>query len=165
VPEFDPIPLLGTLHRHGVQFIVVGGIAAIAQGSPLPTEDLDVTPARSLENLERLARALVELDATLRVPHGPGVPFQIDARFLAEGQAWTFDTRLGSLELVVVPAGTNGYEDLDADAMDVALGEKVVVRVASLRDVIRMKEASGRAKDLAALPALYRTLDARRGGI
>jgi hypothetical protein len=49
--------------------------------------------------------------------------------------------------------------------MDVALGEKVVVRVASLRDVIRMKEASGRAKDLAALPALYRTLDARRGGI
>jgi hypothetical protein len=99
------------------------------------------------------------------VPHGPGVPFQIDARFLAEGQARTFDTRLGSLELVIVPAGTNGYEDLDADAMDVALGEKVVVRVASLRDVIRMKEASGRAKDLAALPALYRTLDARRGGI
>lgn len=160
--EFDPIPILRLLQRHGVKFIVVGGIAAIAQGSPLPTEDLDVTPARDLENLSRLAGALSELEATLRMPHGPGVPFPIDARFLAEGQAWTLDTRFGPFDLVVVPAGTTGYDDLDTDAGDATLGENLVVRVASLLDVIRMKQASGRAKDLAALPALYRTLELRQ---
>lgn len=160
--EFDPIPILRALQRHEVKFIVVGGIAAIAAGSPLPTEDLDVTPARDLENLGRLAAALSDLEATLRVPHGPGVPFPIDARFLAGGQAWTLDTRFGPFDLVVVPAGTAGYDDLEADAGEAAFAENLVVRVASLRDVIRMKEASGRAKDLAALPALYRTLELRR---
>lgn len=165
--EFDPLPLLQVLRRHDVRFVVVGGIAAIAQGSPIPTYDLDVTPARDRENLERLALALRELDAKLRVPHGPGVPFPIDATFLAEGTAWTLDTKLGPFDLVVAPAGTSGYDDVDVDAADVELAEGLVVRVASLRDVIRMKQASGRPKDLAALPALYRALELireRQGG-
>jgi len=162
VAEFDPVPILRVLQRHAVRFIVIGGIAAIAQCSPLPTEDLDVTPARDLENLGRLAAALAELEANLRVPHAPGVPFPIDARFLADRQAWTLDTSFGPFDLVVVPAGTTGYDDLDADAGYAALEESLIVRVASLRDVIRMKEASGRAKDLAALPALYRALELGR---
>ena len=160
--DFDPIPILRTLQRHRVAFIVVGGIAAIAQGSPLPTYDLDVTPARDPQNLERLALALTGLEATLRVPHGPGVPFPVDARLLTGGEAWTLDTRLGPFDLVVVPPGTTGYDDLDGDAGDATLGENLVVRVASLRDVIRMKQASGRPKDLAALPALYAALERSR---
>ncbi len=160
--DFDPIPILRTLQRHRVAFIVVGGIAAIAQGSPLPTYDLDVTPARDLENLDRVAAALDELEATLRVPHREGAPFPIDARFLAAGEAWTLDTTLGPFDLVIIPAGTTGYEDLDADAGDAELAENLVVRVASLRDVIRMKQASGRPKDLAALPALYAALERSR---
>jgi hypothetical protein len=163
VADFDPLPILRVLDRHEVRFVVVGGIAAIAQGSPLPTQDLDVTPARDPENLGRLASALEELEATLRVPHGPGVPFPIDADFLGRATAWTLDTKLGSFDLVVVPAGTTGYDDLDADAAEAELADGLVVRIASLRDVIRMKQASGRPKDLAALPALYRALELRRG--
>ena len=56
-PPFDPLPLLDALQRHGVEFIVVGAAAAIAQGSPLPTYDLDVTPANAPQNMERLVAA------------------------------------------------------------------------------------------------------------
>ena len=144
------------LHRHGVVFVLVGATAAIAQGYPLPTQDTDITPARDPENYERLAAALAELNAKLRTPQGP-VEFPIEPRFLADVQAWTLETDAGPLDLVFVPAGTRGYEDLRRDAIELDLGVPVVV--ASLRDVIRMKEASNRAKDVAQLPALRATLE------
>ena len=157
-PPFDPVPLVGVLQRHGVDFIVVGAAAAIAQGSPLPTYDLDVTPAGRLDNIERLVDALVELEAKLRTPTDP-VEFPIDARMLAGGEAWTLATVFGALDLVFVPAGTTGYDDLRRDALSVDVGTGQPALVASLRDVIRMKEASAREKDRAQLPALRRTLE------
>lgn len=157
-PAFDPVSLLQVLQQQGVDFIVVGAAAAISQGSPLPTYDLDVTPARSPENAERLVAALGELEAKLRTPAGP-VAFPIDAKMLAAGEAWTLATRSGPLDLVFVPAGTRGYDDLRRDALSVDLGTGTPVLVASLRDVIRMKEASNREKDRARLPALRRTLE------
>jgi hypothetical protein len=157
----DPLPLLDALQRHGVEFIVVGAAAAVAQGSPLPTYDLDVTPARTPENIARLVDALVELEAKLRTPADP-VAFPIDAKMLSAGEAWTLDTRAGSLDLVFVPAGTQGYADLQRDALRVDLGTGTEALVASLRDVIRMKEASNREKDRAQLPALRRTLELLR---
>ncbi|HYY33593.1 MAG TPA: hypothetical protein VE693_08465 [Gaiellaceae bacterium] len=160
-PRFDPKPLLNALQRHDVDFIVVGAAAAISQGSPLPTYDLDVTPARDPQNIERIVAALVDLDAKLRTPAEP-VPFPIDARMLARGEAWTLDTRFGSLDLVFAPAGTQGYDDLRRDALLVDLGTDRPVLVASIRDVIRMKEASAREKDRMQLPALRRTLDVIR---
>jgi hypothetical protein len=54
-PPFDAVALLEVLTLHGVRFVVIGGIAALSQGSPLPTEDVDVTPERDDENLDRLA--------------------------------------------------------------------------------------------------------------
>ena len=160
-PQFDPIPLLDTLQRHDVDFIVVGAAAAVSQGSPLPTYDLDVTPARNPQNVERIVAALIDLDAKLRTPTKP-VTFPIDARMLASGEAWTLDTRFGSLDLVFAPAGTQGYEDLRRDALLVDLGTDKPVLVASIRDVIRMKEASAREKDRMQLPALRRTLELLR---
>jgi len=157
-PAFDPLPLLDTLQRHGVEFIVVGAAAAISQGSPLPTYDLVVTPARNPQNIERIGAALVELDAKLRTPGEP-VAFPVDAKMLAGGEAWTLVTSSGPLDLVFVPAGTQGYDDLRRDALSVDLGTGKPVLVASLRDVIRMKEASSREKDRAQLPALRRTLE------
>jgi hypothetical protein len=102
-PPFDPLPLLGALTRHGVRFVVIGGIAAIAQGSPLPTEDVDVTPERTDENLERLASALDEVDARLRVEGQTAVPFPADARLLGQAEAWTLTTRHGDLDVVFLP--------------------------------------------------------------
>lgn len=152
----DPTRAIDALRRHDVRFIVVGAVAAIAQGYPLTTGDTDVTPQRDPENYERLAAALIELNATLRTPTG-SVEFPIEAGFLADVDAWTLDTDAGALDLVFVPAGTRGYDDLRRDAIELDLG--VPVLVASLRDLIRMKEASNRPKDVAQLPALRATLE------
>lgn len=154
--------LLKVLERHEVRYLVIGATAAIAQGYPLTTQDVDVTPDRDPENLGRLASALAELDAKLRVPDGPGIPFPSDARMLAQADVWTLTTEFGDLDVVFVPAGTQGYADLLRDSIEVDLGSGIQAKMASLRDVIRMKEASRRPKDIAQLPALRQTLEVIR---
>ena len=100
--------------------------------------------------------ALLELDAKLQTPR-EAVEFPVDVRMLEAADAWTLTTSAGDLDLVFVPAGTRGYDDLRRDAVEVTIG--VPVLVASLRDVIRMKEGSNRPKDQAQLPALRATLE------
>jgi hypothetical protein len=159
MPEFAFERILEALQRHGVRYVVIGAVAAIAQGSPLPTEDIDVTPARDLANLERLAAALLDIDARLRVPDKPeGMPLPFDATYLAGNEIRNLTTPHGDLDLIFVPAGTEGYDDLKRDAILVDFGE-VQAPMASLVDVIRSKQASSRAKDHAQLPALRQTLE------
>jgi hypothetical protein len=159
-PDFDPVPILEVLVRHDVQFILIGAAAAIAQGSPIPTEDVDITPARDRENLERLAAALRELGAELRTKEP--VAFPADGPFLNVGEIWTLVTPHGDLDISFIPSGTRGYEDLRRDSVELELGPGVLVQVASLADVIRSKQAAGRLKDLAQLPALRQTLEVIR---
>ena len=158
-PLFDPKPMLRVLQKHDVDFIVVGVMAALAQGSPIPTRDLDVTPSQTDENYERVAAALVDLDAKLRLPDGTGHAFPIEPRFLAGNTAWTLLTRFGVLDLVYEPAGTRGFDDLRRHAIELDLGTGKPLLVASLADVIRMKEAANRLKDRGQLPALRQTLE------
>lgn len=146
---FDPLGALQTLNRHGVRFIVIGGYAAAIRGSPVITGDVDICYARDDENLERLAEALTELGSTLRGAP-PDLPFQLDAKTLKRGDAFTFSTVAGPLDCVGTPAGTAGFEDLDAEATDEDL-DGLTLRVASIEDLMRMKRAAGRAKDLIAL--------------
>ena len=164
--EFDPVAMLRVLHDHGVAFLVVGGIAARLRGAPLLTQDVDITPAPDRANLERLAGALKDLDARLRTATEPdGVPFPFDPGLLENATGSTLITKHGDLDLVVSPAGTDGYRDLirDADELKVAIEPDLAVQVASLADVIRSKEAAGREKDRAALPLLRRTLEETAG--
>ncbi len=158
LPSFTPFRALETLSRHGVAFLVIGAVAAIAQGYPLTTQELDITPAPDAHNLERLAAALDELNARLRSPSGEPVPFPIEAKLLAQAAVWTLTTDAGPLDIVFLPAGTSGYEDLRRDALELDL-QGVSVLVASLADVIRSKEAANRPKDQAQLPALRQTLE------
>ncbi|MEK6275340.1 MAG: hypothetical protein AABM30_08380 [Actinomycetota bacterium] len=159
MPEFDPEPILRVLNEHGVRYVVVGAIAAIAQGYPLNTGDLDLTPSRDPNNLERLARALQELDARLRTPTNPeGVDFPIEPDYLGQVDSWTLTTSHGSLDLLFRPAGTRGFEDLHRASIVIEVGGRET-RIAALLDIIRMKEAAGRPKDLAQLPALRQTLE------
>jgi len=79
--NFDPRRICAALTDAGVRFVVIGGFAAAIHGSPLPTTDVDIVPARDDENLERLARALRNLHARLRTETGP-VETRIDAAFL-----------------------------------------------------------------------------------
>ncbi|HEU4916070.1 MAG TPA: hypothetical protein VFV13_05850 [Acidimicrobiia bacterium] len=160
--DFDPVAVLRVLTSHRVDFVVVGGIAARLRGAPLLTQDLDVTPATDRQNLARLTAGLEELDARLRTATAPhGVAFPFDPAFLESAAEWTLTTRFGDLDLVISPAGTGGFRELitDADEVTVAVKPDLVVNVASLRDVIRSKEAAGREKDRAALPLLRRTLE------
>jgi hypothetical protein len=145
--SFQPRELLTTLVRHGVDFIVIGGMAGTARGSAYVTLDLDIAYERSRANLERLAAALGELDSTLRGAP-PDLPFVLDAKTLENGANFTFATRYGPLDILSDPAGAPAYETLRAGAGEELLVEDVRIRVASLEHLIAMKEAAGRPKDL-----------------
>lgn len=157
----DLFDALSVLHRHGVQFVVIGAFSAVAQGYPLPTQDLDVTPGRDPDNLDRLASALSELEAELRLPGGESHPFPIEPRFIGRSDSWTLSTNAGDLDILFEPSGTRGYDDLRRDAVELTLRGTPVL-LASLRDIIRMKEASNRPKDQGQLPALRQTLEVIR---
>lgn len=158
MPEFDGIAIAEVLRRHGVNFVIIGGLAAIHHGSPFATEDIDVVPSDDRDNLTRLSSALYELDAKVRaVELDEPLPFHHDATSLAAGRIWNLTTKYGDLDLTFVPSGTTGYSDLIRDA------EKVVLRgtevtLASLADIVRSKEAAGRDKDRRALPVLRELL-------
>jgi hypothetical protein len=146
--EYRPLDALEALVRHRVRFIVTGGFGAQLRGSPSITGDTDVCYARDDENLERMEKALRGLHATLRgAPND--VPFVLDANTLRMGDHFTFDTDAGALDILGHPSGVpGGYEELEraADPMEIAPG--LTVTVASLDDLIRMKRAAGRPKDL-----------------
>ena len=105
--EFDPAPLLETLVRHEVDFVLIGGLAAAALGSSRSTYDIDVAYGRTTENLERLTSALTELGATLRGAPA-GVPFLLNAKTLASGLNFTLSTRFGRWTSSVSPRARQG---------------------------------------------------------
>jgi hypothetical protein len=159
VPGLQAEELFACLERHGVRYVLVGGLAAVLHGSPLPTLDADICPARDPENLERLAAALTELDARVRTPDVvEGVPFARDAIFLAGIELLNLVTRLGDLDLTFVPAGTAGYPELAPRATPMTI-HGVTIAVAALEDVIRSKEAANRPKDHWSLPILRQLLE------
>jgi hypothetical protein len=143
--RFSPLDMLRVLDRHGVAFVLIGGVAARLHGSPSLTGDLDVCYDRGKENLERLAEALKELRARLRGVDDE-VPFLLDAKTLKAGSNFTFLTMAGPLDVLGLPAGTRGYEELVANAETMDIGG-IDVLVADLDDLIRMKLAAGRPKD------------------
>lgn len=140
-------PLLNALAHHGVDFVLVGGMAGIALGSSYPTYDLDVAYARDEINLERLARALRELRVSLRVKgEVADLPFIADARSLANGANFTFMTEFGMFDVLGDLAGVRSYEDLRRDAtIEEVEGHRI--RVASIDHLIAMKRAANRPKD------------------
>lgn len=150
---FDPHLALRTFNAHQVQFVVIGGFASILWGSPSFTYDLDICYERNAVNYEALARALRELNATLRGAP-PGLPFILDAKTIAMGDSFTFDTIAGALDCLGTPSGTEGYRDLSRNASEVDLGENLRVRIVSVDDLIRMKKAAARAKDIGELKIL-----------
>ena len=162
-PVFDPEAILAALERRGVRYVLIGGLAATLHGSPHITTDVDITPSTDAGNLARLALALEDLEARLRVENQPGgVAFDRSAETLAGGTVWNLVTRHGDLDLTLVPTGTSGFDDLKRDATEIKIREIHVV-VASLADVIRSKEAAGREKDQLTLPTLRRILE-KQGG-
>jgi len=144
-PEFRPGALLKRLVAHGVDFVVIGGIAMVAHGSARITRDLDICYATDEANLEALGNAMIELGARLRGVVDE-VPFVPDARTLRRTTILTLDTPDGPIDLLVRPAGAPDYATLRARAERATL-DGVAILNASLDDLESMKLASGRDKD------------------
>jgi hypothetical protein len=150
--ELDPARLLGLLTARGVDYVLIGGLAAVLHGSATLTQDVDICFARDEGNLEALAKALRELGAKLRGVEEP-VPFVPDRRSLEQAELLTLDTSAGPLDLVALPPGAPPYEVLRRRAQRLDLGA-FAVAVASVEDLIAMKRIAGRPKDLVAIEEL-----------
>ena len=127
--------ILAEFHRHHVDLIIVGGIAAVLEGVPVHTLDLDIVPSGEADNMDRLRRAVDSLDAAR-----PALPLDIHA---AIGRS-------------------RGYDDLLPHTNDLEVGEGLRVRVLDLETLIAVKEEVAAERDLAVLPIMRRTLEEKR---
>jgi hypothetical protein len=155
----DPQCLFEVLASHEVDYVLLGGLAAVLHGSPAMTNDADVMPATDRDNLRRLGDALIALEARVRVADNPdGVEFDPHPDLLASMAMLHLTTRCGDLDLAFEPAARDDYQRLRS-ASTVFDIDGVQVNVASLDDIIRSKEEADRPRDRAVLPVLYALSD------
>ena len=161
---FDPVRICSILNEESVDYVVVGGFAAVVHGSVLPTADVDVIPSREAANLDRLARALTRMNAMVRTSGDP-VPVRLDGPFLAQMPVMlNLVTDHGDVDLLFAPAGgLEGFREWNAHAVVVEIAEGVTVHVGALEDVIASKRAANRERDRMALPYLESLRDQLRG--
>ncbi len=154
LPDLQTI--LEALDGQGVEFIVIGGMAAVAQGAPITTFDLDICCRRSPENHRRVVAALRTFKPALRAPEGR-VPFVWDEKTLELGCNFTLSTTAGDLDILGELGGGTTYDDLLPGSMVLDLFGHPV-RVMGLSDLIQSKAALRRPKDEAVLEILRETL-------
>jgi hypothetical protein len=152
--EFSPEDMLRVLARHHVRYVLIGGYAAVLHGSAAFTTDADICPARTPDNLVRLAAAIREMDGRIRTSAEPeGLDVALDEHFLAQMAMVNLITRYGAFDVSFTPAALDDYDLLEANADEYEIAG-VRVKVASLRDIIRSKETANRPKDVRVLPHL-----------
>ncbi len=135
------------LAAHGVDFVLVGALAARLYGFPRLTADVDLTPDASPDNLERLAAALQELEARVFTDSVPeGLPFDCSATALARSAMWNLISVAGRIDIIFVPSGSDGFDDLRAGAERFMVHDTPLY-AASLADILRLKEAANRPQD------------------
>ena len=146
--QADVGELLRRLVDAGVEFIVVGGAAAVLHGAPITTEDLDIVHRRTPENVSRLKNLLQELNAHVRELANR----QLESAFLGEGHV-LLSTRLGPLDCLGALVDGRGFEELVSHSESFA-DEGSEFRVLDLSTLIDIKTKTGRAKDRLMLPVL-----------
>jgi hypothetical protein len=148
--------LLARLAASGVELVLVGGLAAVAQGAPVTTFDVDIVHRRTPENLDRLLAVLAELNARYRGRPG-GDPLPPSRNALAGPGCSLFMTDLGPLDALGTIENELGYDDLLPDTLEIEIhGHRI--RVLRLATIVRHKRASSHPKDQQALPVLEATL-------
>jgi predicted nucleotidyltransferase len=158
--EFEK--LLPTLVNADVDFILIGGVAGIVHGSARATYDVDLVYSRADQNIERLARALASSSPRLRDAPSD-LPFRWDTKTIRNGLNFILSTDLGDLDLFGEVLGGGTYDDLLPHSFDVE-GFGVRFKCLDLPNLIRIKEATGRAKDREAIAELRVLLEEKRAG-
>jgi predicted nucleotidyltransferase len=152
--------LLSALHDAEVEFILVGGLAAMAMGSARATFDVDVVYSRGESNIRKLVDCLAPHHPYLRGAP-PGLPFAFDRDTVARGLNFTLTTSLGDLDLLGEVVGGGTYEALLEDTTQIEIFG-VVCRCVTLERLIQLKRAAGRPKDLEVIAELVALLEERR---
>lgn len=151
-PSFRAI--LEVLNKHQVEYIVVGGVAAVIHGAPITTFDLDTLVLLDQENAERLLQALSELEARYREHQTLLKPTKQD--ILAGGHMLLM-TRAGPLDVLGFIGDGQRYEDLKSSSSEIRMNFGTL-RVLNLKELIRQKKALGRSKDRAVADLLEEVL-------
>ncbi len=144
--------ILQALQAGEVEFIVVGGLAAIAHGTARVTYDVDVVYRRTPENMARLATALASYSPYLRGAP-PGLPFRFDAATIKRGLNFTLITQLGDLDLLGEMTGAGSYDDVLPQSVELTVAGQKCLCV-GLDQLILAKRAAGRPKDWEAISEL-----------
>jgi hypothetical protein len=146
----DAYQLVAALSGHGVDYVVIGGVAMQAHGHVRTTIDLDIVAAWTPDNVRRLARALGELDATLRGVDANLLDLDLrDAATLYQGGNFLMHTRHGDLDVFAIdqtPGAPKRYEELRSRAVAVEI-RGVRLLIAHPEDLIRMKTAAAEFRD------------------
>jgi hypothetical protein len=156
-PVFEPRRMLLALAEHGVDFVVVGGVAVQTHGHGRTTHDLDIVPRPDLLNLSRLGEALASLGARFRQASGP--VDVTDPQLLKRATLVPLTTVYGRLDLInvaLLKGGPRSYDELRERAVETEIDGRTVA-AAGLDDLIRMKRAAGRDLDLQDIGALTRS--------
>ncbi len=144
--------ILQTLVDHDVEFILIGGLAAIAHGSVRNTVDIDIVYHRTPENIRRLVRSVSHLDVSLRGAP-PGLPFKFDELTVKQGLNFTLSTIDGPLDVMGEVAGDGTYDKLLSRSERLKfLGLECLC--VDLDTLIHLKRSAGRKKDLLAVADL-----------
>ena len=150
----DPACIFRALAEHDVEYVLIGGLAAVLPGSSAVTNDADILPSKDEDNLRHLSDCLRSLDARIRTPDEPaGVGFDPHPSLLGSVAMLNMTTRCGDLDLTFSPAALDDYARVRDRAVEFEIYE-CRVSVAALDDIIRSKEAAARPKDHATLPIL-----------
>ncbi|HEY7667761.1 MAG TPA: hypothetical protein VIE12_06500 [Actinomycetota bacterium] len=138
---FDPLRILASLEAHGVRYVLIGGLAAVAHGSPTETDDVDICLAGDDQNLRRVGLALADLGGR-------------DNPATSTGTKVSFETEAGRLDCFELLPTMAGYPELSEDAVLIDIGHGIRVHIASIVDLTEMTRSAGdltRAAHLAAL--------------
>lgn len=152
--------ILAGLYDAGVEFIVVGGAAAVLLSTPVVTEDVDIVHRRTPENIARLLPWLLAHGAYHRYDlANRRLPPKADA--LGGHGHLNLQTDLGKLDVLCELAEGEGYEEILEDTIVLADAPRPL-RVLALPRLIAVKARVGRPKDRAVLPVLLAALDEQR---
>jgi hypothetical protein len=143
---FDPLRILASLEAHGVRYVLIGGLAAVAHGSPAETDDVDICLSGEDENLRRMGLALADLGGR-------------DNPATSTGTKVSFETAAGRLDCFELLPTMAGYPELSEDAVLIDIGHGIRVHIASIVDLTEMTRSAGDLTRAAHLAALAQSAD------